>query len=130
MTRASVRNLKARLPLLLTICFALMVTTVIFGFPAVCQAHAPKDVVLTYDNQAQNLQVKITHETPWTSHYLKKVIVKKNGNIVETYLYESQPDPKEFTYTYKVEAVPGDVIEVTATCSIFGSKTVSLTLAK
>jgi len=102
----------------------------VLTYPAVSQAHAPLDVFLTYDSQNQNLQVKITHKTPWMSHYLKKVILKKNDTVLETFEYTSQPDPNEFTYTYKVEAAPGDVIEVTASCSIFGSKTATLTVPK
>jgi desulfoferrodoxin (superoxide reductase-like protein) len=114
----------------MTICFALLAATMVLTYPAVTQAHAPKDLALTYDNQSQNLQVKITHETSWKSHYVGKVVVKKNDKVVETYEYTSQPDPKEFTYTYKVEAASGDVIEVTAACNIFGSKKATITIAK
>jgi len=121
---------QTRLPQLMTIFIALMAATLMLTFPAASQASAPADVVLTYDQPGQNLQVKIIHKTPWTSHYLKKVIVKKNGAAVETYEYTSQPDPNEFTYAYKLEAAPGDVIEVTASCNIFGSKTATLTVAK
>jgi hypothetical protein len=112
------------------LCFTLTAAMLTLTYPGVCQAHAPSDLVLTYDQPSQNLQVKIAHKTPWTSHYLKKVIVKKNGTVVETYEYTGQPDQNEFAYTYKVEAAPGDAIEVTASCNIFGSKTATLTIPK
>jgi desulfoferrodoxin (superoxide reductase-like protein) len=123
-------GLQTRLLRLMTICFALLAATMVLTYPAVTQAHAPKDLALIYDNQNQTLQVKITHETAWAKHYVSKIVVKKNDKVIETYEYTSQPDPKEFTYTYKMEAVPGDVIEVIATCSIFGSKKATITLAK
>ena len=34
-----------------------------------------------------------------------------------------------FTYTYKVEAVQGDKLEVTATCNLSGSKTATITVS-
>ena len=112
-----------------TLCFALVAATLILTYPAVSEAHPPSDVVLTYDSPSQSLQVKITHKSPWTSHYIKKVIVKKN-ETVEEHEYTGQPDQNEFTYTYKLATVPGDVIEVTAICNIFGSKKATLTIPK
>lgn len=35
--------------------------------------------------------------------------------------YRNQPAPDTFTYSYPVVTVPGDEIEVTASCVLFGS---------
>ncbi|MBE0516493.1 MAG: hypothetical protein IBX41_03745 [Methanophagales archaeon] len=43
--------------------------------------------------------------------------------------YTSQPTPATFTYTYAVTAGDGDLLEATAYCSLFGSKTERITIA-
>ena len=96
--------------------------------PAVSQATAPSVVEPTYDGAAKTLSVKIRH---WSlsdyMHYIKFVVVKVNGNQVMENKYDRQPDT-EYTYTYNLAANPGDVIEVTAKCNLWGSKTISITL--
>ncbi len=107
------------------------VLAVIFILTAVQSsfANAPKNVVLEYDAASQTLSVAITHPSAapgW--HYIKTVAIKKNGTEASNNTYERQPDTDTYTYTYKVEAKAGDKIEVTATCSLFGHKTVEMTV--
>jgi len=100
-------------------------------YPQMSFATAPKDVKLEYDANTQMLTVTITHKSLFTDyHYIKYVEIKKGGAVVSNNKYESQPDPETFTYKYKVPAAEGETIEVTATCSIMGSKTVSLTVGR
>jgi len=97
--------------------------------PQASYAHAPKNVALEYDSASQTLSVAITHPSPFPSwHYIKTVSIKKNGSDVSTNTYENQPDKDTYTYTYKVEAVNGDKLEVTANCSLYGHKTATLTV--
>ena len=97
-------------------------------FPTPGAAHAPKEVVLSYDQAKHTLEVRITHSSSSpTFHYIKKVELKKNGQTVSVNEYKSQPDQATFSYVYPVEVGRADVLEVTATCSIFGSKTKKLT---
>ena len=94
-------------------------------------AHAPKDVTLSYDATSQMLAVTITHKSPFPgAHYIKNVEIRKNGTIVSANQYENQPDQATFTYRYKVPAKAGETLEVKAGCSLFGSKTVNLTIGK
>jgi hypothetical protein len=58
------------------------------------------------------------------------VEIKMNGKSVSSNDYKSQPDKSQFVYSYKVQAAKGDVLEVTASCNIYGSKTVKLTVDK
>ena len=99
--------------------------------PASGAAHPPKEVVLSYDQAKHTLEVRITHisKDP-ASHYIKKVEIKKNGKASGVTEYQSQPGPETFSYTYPLDAAPGDVIEVKATCSYFGSKTEKLDMRK
>jgi hypothetical protein len=103
----------------------------IAGFPLAATAHSPKDVVLTYDQAKKMLEVRITHSVKDpASHYIKKVEIKKNGKASGVTEYQSQPGLDTFSYTYPLDAAPGDVIEATGTCVIFGSKTGKLTVGK
>jgi hypothetical protein len=104
---------------------------VCFMYPQTSLANAPKDVTLSYDSQSQMLTVTITHKSPFPKfHYIKIVEIKNNGNIVSTNTYKNQPDQATFTYSYKLPAKAGETLEVKVSCSLYGSKTVNLTLEK
>lgn len=99
--------------------------------PNTASAHPPKDIGLSYDATSKTLTAVITHTSVSpTMHYIKQVEIKKNGVVLSNNLYKSQPDKTSFTYTYTAPAAPGDVLEVTGTCNIYGSKTVKLDIAK
>lgn len=103
--------------------------TILLLTPAAVYAHAPKEVTLSYNKESQALTVRITHKTPSAgSHYIDKVEIKKNGTVISTNQYKSQPDKETFEYSYKIQASGGDRIEVKASCNFFGSKTVNLTI--
>jgi desulfoferrodoxin (superoxide reductase-like protein) len=77
------------------------------------------------------LTVTITHPSSFPNfHYIKYVEIKKVGAVVMKNTYEKQPDQATFTYTYKVAVAEGETLEVTATCSMYGYKTVNLTVGK
>ena len=99
--------------------------------PIAAYAHPPKDLTLVYNSASQTLEVTIVHESASPSwHYIKKVEIIMNGKSIGVNDYKSQPDKSKFVYSYKVQAVQNDVLEVTATCNIHGSKTVKLTVGK
>ena len=92
-------------------------------------ATAPKSVDLAYDMSTQTLSVTINHPTLSVSaHHIESVEIKKNGTSVSINKYGTQPTDSIFTYTYKIPAAKGDIIEVTATCNMWGHKTSKLTV--
>ena len=95
--------------------------------PTVAGAHPPGRVTLIYDLPSQTLQATITHTRFSDSHYINKLQIKKNGNLVSLQEYKSQP-AETFPLVFKVTAVAGDILEVTAYCSKFGSKSEKLTV--
>jgi len=95
--------------------------------PAGVGAHSPKKVVLSYDLEANVLDVTVTHTRFSAGHYIKKIEIMKNGTSVASHSYTNQPS-ETFTYTYKLDAVQGDVIKVKATCNKFGSASGKLTV--
>ena len=100
-------------------------------YPQMSFANSPQDVKLEYDAGTQMLTVTITHPSSFPSyHYIKYVEIKKNGADAIKNTYENQPDMDTFSYTYKMPVAEGETLEVTATCSLYGYKTVNLTVGK
>ena len=106
----------------------LMTALLLALLPAPGGAHSPKEVVLTYDQAKQTLEVRITHVvSDPAKHFITNVEIRKAGKTISKTEYQSQPEQATFAYVYPVEIGPADVLEVTVTCSIFGSKTEKLT---
>jgi hypothetical protein len=93
-------------------------------------AHEPSSVDLNYDLSSQTLSVRIGHYTyDVTIDYIDSVEIKINGKTFNTFNYTSQYSKTVAAYSYKVDAKPGDTIEVTATSKAGGSKTASITVS-
>ncbi len=111
--------------------FFLLLLLTLALWPTMARGHGPKDVVLAYDAGSRTLRVTITHTVSNPQkHYIKTVSIARNGELVTKDEYTDQPVPSSFSYTYTVEAEPGDRLEVTADCNYFGSKTGELTLGR
>jgi hypothetical protein len=80
-------------------------------------AHAPTAMNISFDPATAKIYVTITHpvDDPAT-HYLSRVQVKLNGDVISDPDYKSQPAKDTFTLTYDVNAHSGDEVWVTATC--------------
>ena len=95
----------------------------LFFIAGAVSAHSPQDVQLSYHEMTGNLSVSITHvvDAP-LAHHIKEVIIKKNGVVIRTEYYDTQPSASlPFTYNYMVPVSPGDVLDATAVCNIAGS---------
>jgi hypothetical protein len=94
----------------------------LLGFTNTVYAHSPQDIQLEYEITSNILNVTITHNVinP-DSHYVYKVEIEKNNELIQTHNYDNQPTSSTFTYDYNVEAVEGDTIKTSAFCSIGGS---------
>jgi hypothetical protein len=111
---------------------ALLFVLMIFClYPQVSYSDAPQDVKIEYDSSAQTLTVTIAHKSSFTGiHHIKTVEIRKNGTIINTTNYDTQPGKSPFSLTYKVAAAEGDKLEVTATCNLSGSKTETIIVPK
>ena len=99
------------------------------ALPSLARASSPDAVALSYDAAKRTLEVKITHPSKSPQrHYIEKVEVSKNGSFVTQGEYKEQPAQATYSYTYPVDAAPGDVLEAKAICNILGSKTGKLTV--
>lgn len=97
-----------------------------FLSPSASHATAPSLVEPAYDAAAGTLNVKIRHWSLFDGlHYVKTVDVKVNGALVSDNVYKNQPG-NEYSYSYKIAVAPGDAVEVTARCNLWGSRTVEI----
>jgi len=118
-------------PLILVWKVVLILSILCCLYPQMSFATSPQDVKLEYDAGTQMLTVTITHPSSFPNyHYIKYVEIKKNGADAMKNTYENQPDMDIFAYTYKIATAEGETLEVTATCSMYGYKTVNLTVGK
>lgn len=104
-----------------------LVLTACLLTPHQALANPPEALVLSYDMPGQTLSVTITHPSAFTGlHYINQVAVKKNNEPIGKNEYKSQAGKTSFTYTYPIPAMENDVLDVTASCNIQGSKTATL----
>ncbi len=96
------------------------------------QAHPPSEVMLSYDQDNQTLNVAVLHKVSSPSgHYVVQVDIFKNGEKILSSDYRSQPSASDpFIYSYAVNATSGDVLKATAFCSIAGSRSGELTVGE
>ena len=92
-------------------------------------AHSPSEMMLSYESVTQTVEVSITHQVsnPDT-HYIYNIILKKNGETVNSNNYTSQPSSTIVTYNYDINATKDDVITVVANCIQGGSISNDITI--
>lgn len=101
------------------------------AFATAANAHRPGSVALDYIIDTKVLSVKIAHSVSNPAkHYVDKIKIEVNGELIKTFEYTSQPDNATFTYQYSIEAKEGDELKVRAECSYFGSRTEKLIVRK
>ncbi|MBN1281188.1 MAG: hypothetical protein JXA00_06025 [Candidatus Thermoplasmatota archaeon] len=104
----------------------ILLSITVLGMQA--SAHSPRFMRLTYE--PETLTVLILHPTFARSiHYVYKIDVEKNGELVTSEDYDSQPRFLFNVYEFSVNATTGDDITVLAYCSLFGNLQRSLTVS-
>ena len=96
------------------------------------QAHVPSEVMLSFDQENQTLNVAVLHKVSSPSgHYVARIDIFKNDEKILSNEYTSQPSASDpFTYSYAVNATSGDVLKATAICSIAGRRSGELTVGE
>ncbi|HAJ25787.1 MAG TPA: hypothetical protein DCG53_00815 [Syntrophus sp. (in: bacteria)] len=120
---------KAKRAVILSLVGIFTIFALTYLCPTAVNAHAPQKVLLAYDEATKILSVTVTHTRFSEGHYIDRVVIKKNGTVMVTQDYKSQPS-ETFTYTYKIDAVNGDTLDVKASCSRFGSTSEKITVGK
>lgn len=91
------------------------------------KANNPTGLNLLYNSNTGVLSATITHGQVSSGHYIEFVDIEINGSLVLNTTYTSQAS-NTIIYDYVITANAGDVLRVTAICSISGSITRTLTV--
>ena len=92
-------------------------------------AHNPSSMNLSYDFGNQELTVQVYHSVAdVNTHYIYQVVVEKDSVVVLTKDYTSQNTTSSMSAIYSIEAAHGDVLRVTAKCSVSGQITEEVTV--
>jgi hypothetical protein len=96
----------------------------------VAEAHTPGPMTLEYDMETDILTVTVTHSTSdVNSHYIYEIVVEKNSVQVDIETYTNQSSASQVGATFTIAAVEGDVLRVTAKCSVSGQISDQITVA-
>ncbi|MFW9919954.1 MAG: hypothetical protein ACFFED_10160 [Candidatus Thorarchaeota archaeon] len=106
----------------------LLVFLSLLALPLPISAHTPGPMILDYNADTDTLTVTVTHVVSTTEHYIASLQVWKNDVPVETKTYTSQESNSGMDDTFTIDAVNGDVLKATATCSISGFVTQEITV--
>lgn len=105
--------------------FTLLLLVSMLAIPAI--AHSPSQVHLAYDDLNQTLNVTITHTSSnIDSHFIREVVVQKNGDDVLRKEYTNQTATTTFSYNYPINASSADLLRAVAYCSISGSRSAEI----
>ena len=93
-------------------------------------AHSPTSMTISYDTEAKELVVSITHSVSDPAiHYIYNITVEKNNEFYKGFDYTSQPSTSSFTYNYSdIEGMNSDMFSVVARCIQGGQISKSLTV--
>jgi hypothetical protein len=92
------------------------------AFTAFTSAHPPSEMTLEYDTDAHLLSVTLTHSVSDPSlHFVYLIEISLNDSLILHKEYDSQPTAGTFSYTYPIDAKPGDTFHVFADCNLGGS---------
>jgi len=91
-------------------------------------AHPPADVQLDFNKDSKVLTVTSIHPVKDTAeHIVNKIEVKVNGEtMVEQHFLSQQDGEKQVVPFLLQDLKPGDKVDVTAHCNVFGKKKVSM----
>lgn len=109
--------------------FILLLVIIFYCLPA--SARPPSKINLTYAKEEKMLLIDIEHvSSDQNDHYIRRVIVYKNGEEVAKYAYPIQEKPTGQAQDVKLEAKVGDEIRVLAICSKAGRKEETLVITE
>lgn len=111
--------------------FGLISLCALFAFSVLpVSAHPPSNMTLLYETNTQVLSVTVFHSVADpNTHYIEYVVVNRNGAFAIDRNYTSQTSASAFVDVFTVDADDGDVLQVTAICSISGQLVDQITVS-
>ncbi len=93
-------------------------------------AHPPSSMTLVYELSSHTLSVTVFHSVgDPNTHYIEYVTISKNGAFETDRNYTSQASASAYLDVFNIDAVQGDVLQVTAYCNQGGQMTDQVTVS-
>ena len=93
-------------------------------------AHPPTSMTLVYELSSHTLSVTVFHSVgDPNTHYIEYVTINKNGVFETDRNYTSQTSATAYLDVFNIDAVQGDVLQVTAYCNQAGQITDQVTVS-
>ena len=93
-------------------------------------AHPPTDMTLIYELSSHTLSITVFHSVgDPNTHYIEYVTINKNGAFETDRNYTSQASASAYLDVFNIDAVQGDVLQVTAYCNQGGQITDQVTVS-
>ena len=93
-------------------------------------AHPPTNMTLIYELSSHTLSVTVFHSVgDQNTHYIEYVTINKNGAFETDRNYTSQASVSAYLDVFNIDAVQGDVLQVTAYCNQGGQITDQVTVS-
>jgi len=105
----------------------ILLALVFSSMPIYALAHSPSSMVGSYDYNAQELHVTVTHNVEDTStHFIQEIEVLRNGIHAANRTYSNQATTTGLEATFGISAEDGDIFEIIATCNLGGEITLDV----
>jgi len=118
-------------PKLLPLMACILIGFVILAPSGQVAATPPSNIDCSYVFDTNTLNVEIQHATDnMETHYIARIEISVNSVLNQTRDYTSQPNLIGLSDSFIVPAIVGDVINVTAICSVSGQLTSLLTITE
>lgn len=93
-------------------------------------AHPPTNMTLIYELSSHTLSITVFHAVgDPNTHYIEYVTITKNGAFEVDRNYTSQASATAYLDVFNIDAVQGDVLQVTAYCNQGGQITDQVTVS-
>jgi hypothetical protein len=92
--------------------------------------HPPTSITLVYELSSHTLSVTVFHSVADpNTHYIEYVTINKNGAFETDRNYTSQASAQAYLDVFNIDAVQGDVLQVTVYCNQGGQMTDQVTVS-
>ena len=108
----------------------LLILMLLVFMPMIAFSNPPRKVILSYEKESGNLIVSAVHPVKDVNdHFIITVAAKVNSEDAITLNYTTQSSNESQDVKIEMpDLKSGDVVEVTATCNKWGSKSESITI--
>ena len=110
------------------------ILAILVCFMFLCQnayAHPPSNINLTYSESKHSFRLIVNHRVSGRGHFINKIIVKLNGEDLQSKTYPFQNNKKVVIFSFpEPQYKKGDILSIEVTCNRTGPVTKDFSIEK